>query len=231
MDRIAPTFILSEGKLFQTKQYKKNIYLGCPINSVKIFAEKNVSENVIIDQSTKTAGIDIDLIARMASYCRAPVCYGGGVNSLRQIEDIISCGCERVLLSSSLQSDHKFLSEAIDNFGASSIAICIEIHDINDLSTNFTDSRLTTLIDEINEVRVSEVILSDVSNSGMMTGLRTKRMAPIFNKINVPTAISGGCCSLNDAKAALQNGYSSVLCSTLLNIYGPYNAVLPYYFE
>ena len=42
--RIIPSLLLDSGKLFKGIQYKNHTYVGCPINAVKIFTEKEVDE-------------------------------------------------------------------------------------------------------------------------------------------------------------------------------------------
>ena len=48
-NRIIPSLLISNKRLVKTKQFKNPVYLGDPINAIKIFNEKQADELVVID--------------------------------------------------------------------------------------------------------------------------------------------------------------------------------------
>ena len=48
-NRFIPVLTILDGELVKTKEFKKPIYIGDPINTVKIFNGKFVDELVILD--------------------------------------------------------------------------------------------------------------------------------------------------------------------------------------
>ncbi|WP_256716668.1 HisA/HisF-related TIM barrel protein, partial [Pseudomonas aeruginosa] len=73
--RIIPTLLLSQGGLVKTRKFKDPIYIGDPVNAVKIFNEKEVDELVILDIDASRDGRDPDyeLISEIASECFMPL--------------------------------------------------------------------------------------------------------------------------------------------------------------
>ena len=49
LPRIIPVLLLSQQRIVKTKKFKSPIYIGDPINSIRIFNEKEVDEIMIID--------------------------------------------------------------------------------------------------------------------------------------------------------------------------------------
>ena len=47
--RIIPVLLLKGNGLYKTTKFKRPVYVGDPINAVKIFSEKQVDEIVILD--------------------------------------------------------------------------------------------------------------------------------------------------------------------------------------
>ena len=47
--RIIPVLLLRGNGLYKTRKFKKPIYIGDPINAVKIFSEKEVDEIILLD--------------------------------------------------------------------------------------------------------------------------------------------------------------------------------------
>ena len=69
--RIIPVLLLRDGQLVKTINFKKNNYIGDPINAIKIFNEKEVDELAIldIDCTSKQNEINFKLIENIASEC------------------------------------------------------------------------------------------------------------------------------------------------------------------
>ena len=90
--RVIPTLLLdSFGAIVKTVNFKKRTYIGDPINAVKIFNEKTVDELMVldIDATVNKREPEYELIKNLATECRMPLCYGGGVKNLFQFETCI----------------------------------------------------------------------------------------------------------------------------------------------
>ena len=61
-----------------------------------------MDELILLDIDATVQGKDPDLkmIDNLATECRMPLCYGGGVKTVEQIREIIELGVEKVSLSS-----------------------------------------------------------------------------------------------------------------------------------
>ena len=94
--RITPCLLVQNYGLVKTRQFREPKYVGDPINAVRIFNEKEVDEIMVvdIDASTKQREPDYALIKNLAAECRMPLCYGGGVKKVEQVERIIALGVE-----------------------------------------------------------------------------------------------------------------------------------------
>ena len=100
--RIIPCLLVSNKGLVKTIQFKSPKYVGDPINAVKIFNEKEVDELIVldIDATVKNYEPDYKLIKDLAVQSRMPLCYGGGIKTVKQAVKIISLGVEKIALSS-----------------------------------------------------------------------------------------------------------------------------------
>ncbi len=82
--RIIPVLLLESGGLYKTVNFKNAKYIGDPINSVKIFNEKEADELLLLDYtaSVKKRGPDFSKIAEIAGEAFMPMAYGGGIHDL-----------------------------------------------------------------------------------------------------------------------------------------------------
>src|SRR5260370_38100128 len=98
--RITHCLLVKNGGLVKTVKFGNPNDVGDPLNAVKIFNEKEVDEIIVvdIDASGQHKEPDYVLIKNLAAECRMPLCYGGGVKTVQQIEEIISLGVEKVAI-------------------------------------------------------------------------------------------------------------------------------------
>ena len=83
--RIIPTLLIKNNELVKTTMFEEPSYIGDPINAVRIFNEKLVDEIIVLDISASVNNLNpnIDLISDIASECRMPLCYGGGIKNIK----------------------------------------------------------------------------------------------------------------------------------------------------
>jgi cyclase len=126
--RVIPCLLLKGAGLVKTLQFKKPIYIGDPINAVKIFNDKEVDELVFLDISAtpEHRGPNFDLIKDIASEAFMPFGYGGGITTLKQIEQLFNLGVEKVILNTISYINPQIISQASKIFGSQSIVVSID---------------------------------------------------------------------------------------------------------
>ena len=129
LPRIIPCLLIQNGGLVKTVRFKDPKYVGDPINAVRIFNEKEVDELVVldIDATAQNSEPDYDRIRNLAAECRMPLCYGGGVKTVEQVEKIISLGVEKVAVSSAAVSAPRIVSQAAEVVGSQSIVVVMDV--------------------------------------------------------------------------------------------------------
>ena len=104
--RIIPCLLVQNKGLVKSVQFKNHKYVGDPINAVRIFNEKEADELMLIDIDTTINKVEPNykMIQNIASECRMPLCYGGGIKNVQQAQKIFSLGVEKIALSSILEN-------------------------------------------------------------------------------------------------------------------------------
>ncbi len=239
--RIIPTLLIKNNGLVKTSQFDNPIYVGDPINAVKIFNEKEVDELIILDieASVNKSQPNYELIRKIASECRMPLCYGGGINKIDQIDKIISLGVEKVSMCSSIQTNPDLYKKASKMVGAQSIVGAIDIiKEKNDYicyiesGSKKIEHNPFELIKFYNDSKVGEILLNFISNDGMMCGFDIDFIKLLSKKIVTPYTILGGASSINDFRESFLNlGTIGISAGSLFVFKGKYKAVLINYFN
>src|SRR5688572_27536082 len=105
--RIIPTLLLRNSGLYKTVNFKNPVYVGDPINAVKIFNEKEADELMLLDYnaSIEDRTPDYGKIAEIAGEAFMPMAYGGGVSSWDIAKKVFDCGYEKVVINSAFFND------------------------------------------------------------------------------------------------------------------------------
>ena len=234
--RIIPFLLIDENKdCIKTTNFSNRKYIGDILNNIRIFNEKNVDEIVVldIDASSNLYQPRLDLIKKIASVCRMPITYGGGVKDLEMSKKIISLGVEKICLNSVVKENLDIIKEISQEIGSQSLSVSInfkKIYDkyfIVDNHGNKIDKNIFDFITEIQKFGAGEIIFNSFNDDGKMSGYDFNFLNSILNYVNIPSIIIGGCSSQEDIKKLFLN-YKSIGagCSSLFIYKGKLKAVL-----
>ena len=125
--RIVVCLLIDGESLIKTKQFKKDKYLGDPLNAIKIFNELEVDELMLLDIKARVYKNppNFKLISRVAKQCRMPFGYGGGITSESEACQLISEGVEKIVLGDPALTAPSLISEISEVIGAQSTAVIL----------------------------------------------------------------------------------------------------------
>lgn len=236
--RLIPVLLIHKGALYKTIKFRKPVYVGDPVNAIKIFNEKEVDELIIldIDSSKSNKEPNYKLIEKIASQCFMPICYGGGVKSIKQMQRIFALGVEKITLNSCLlDKSNNLLETAIDSFGSQSIVASVNVKKnlwgeyrvYDHIKGKATRIPALDFIQSVESANVGEVFISDVDNDGLMQGFNIELFKKLTENISVPTICCGGAGSLKDVSEVFHNsGISAVSAGSIFVFKGKHRAVL-----
>ena len=236
--RIIPCLLVKNGGLVKTVGFAAPKYIGDPINTVRIFNEKEVDELIVldIDASVNNAEPDYKMISHLAEECRMPLCYGGGIKTSEQARYIIGLGVEKVAISSAAIENPMLITEIAKQLGRQSIVVVLDVKKrffgktyevfINNGKLN-TKRDLFELSKELENFGVGELVINDITLDGKMSGYDLSLAKKIKTSANVPVTIIGGAGALNDIENLIaQCGIIGSAAGSLFVFKGKYKAVL-----
>uniref|UniRef100_UPI0040470C4E AglZ/HisF2 family acetamidino modification protein n=1 Tax=Limnohabitans sp. TaxID=1907725 RepID=UPI0040470C4E len=234
--RIIPVLLLSDSGMVKTTKFNSPIYVGDPINAVRIFNAKEVDEIIIldIDATRYGKGPNFERIEQIASEAFMPLGYGGGVKTTQQMEQLFRIGIEKVVINTAIHENRKLLNEASNIFGSQSIVASIDVkkdilgryHVYSKCGKKREDIDLKSYISLVQEQGAGEIILNSIDKDGTMSGYDLKLLSNVSGQLNVPLVALGGAGSVKHFDDALQAGASSVSAGSLFIFHGRHRAVL-----
>ena len=235
--RVIPVLLLRGKGLVKTVKFKDPKYIGDPINSVRIFNEKEVDELVFLDitATPEGRGPDFDLLADIAGEAFMPMAYGGGITTLEQVRRIFTLGFEKVIINTAAYASPQLIQEAVAVFGSQSIVGCVDVrrnflgrYELSSHSAKTKQSfELKGYVQELERLGVGEIIINAVDRDGTLLGYDLKLIREVSSVVSVPVVACGGASGVNDFVAAVhEGGASAVAAGSLFVFVGPHRAVL-----
>ena len=234
--RLIPVLLIKNRKLIKTVKFKKNIYVGDPINAIKIFNEKEVDELIVLDitANKNKIGPDFQFISEIAKECFIPLTYGGGITSLNQVEQLFNLGIEKVSLNNIIYQNPYFLKELSEYFGSQSIVASIDIKKnwfgkyclFDSKVKRLKNENINSLIQKIVKYGAGEILLNSVDMDGSLNGPDLEIVKQYSKDVSVPIIYLGGIKSLDDIKNSFESGANAVAAGSFFIFYGPHKAVL-----
>ena len=235
--RVIPCLLLQNKGLVKTVKFKDPKYVGDPINAVKIFNEKEVDELMFLDidaSSTETEPNYL-LIERIANECRMPLCYGGGVKSVEQAQEIIKLGAEKVAISSIVFDRPEIIDEMAAVIGRQSVVVVIDIKKNlfgkYEIYTHNGKKKIKQGLDKtllsLEEIGIGELVINSIHCDGKMGGYDTKLADHVRSLVSCPLTILGGANSQEDILNLIERyGVIGAAVGSLFVFKGIYKAVL-----
>jgi cyclase len=235
--RIIPCLLLRNNGLVKTVRFKESTYIGDPINTVKIFNEKEVDEIFFLDiDATKSKKEPpYDLIRNIATECFMPFAYGGGIQSIQQIEKIIKSGAEKIIINSQAFLKRNFIREAVQQFGSSTIAVSMDVKKefLRGNTVYIKGGTLSTGMNPVDYAReiadegAGEILINSIDRDGVMEGYDIELIKSISQSVRVPIIACGGAGSLVDFRLAVkEGGASAAAAGSFFVFHGKRRAVL-----
>jgi imidazole glycerol-phosphate synthase subunit HisF len=236
--RITPCLLVHQGGLVKTVGFKTPKYVGDPINAVKIFNEKEADELIVLDIDATANGVEPDyqMIGHLATECRMPLCYGGGVKTAEQASRIVGLGVEKVAISAAAVENPALISEIADQIGRQSVAVVIDYHRKSlgrGLEVRTHNGTRSTKLDVFDYARdmakrgAGEIVLNSIDNDGKMDGYDLATAEKLRAVVDVPITILGGAGSLDHMRALFDRcGVVGAAAGSFFVFKGPYKAVL-----
>jgi cyclase len=141
-----------------------------------------------------------EIVQKTAQNVFIPLTVGGGLRSLKDIEQILHAGADKVAINSEAIKNPDFARQAIRHFGASTIAISIVAKKtvsgnyvcyINNGRDN-TKKDVLQWVKQVNDLGPGEVILTCVDQEGTGLGYDLNLISQIAPMLEMPFVVSGG---------------------------------------
>jgi imidazole glycerol-phosphate synthase subunit HisF len=210
--RLIPILLLKNGWLVQSKEFSRYQNFGNPTTAVQRISEWGSDELIYLDIS-KDGQYDIrrndqnypnrqtflEIIEDVSKVTFMPITVGGKIKSLKDIEERLKLGADKITLNTMAINNSEFISIAAKEFGSQCIVVSIDakikednyyVYDHKKSSSTFFE--ILDFSKRIESLGAGEILLNSVDRDGLGGGYDLGLIKKVSNKVNIPVISCGG---------------------------------------
>lgn len=204
---IYPAIDLKDGKVVRLKQGNFNdmtIFGNTPASLALDYEKKGAKclHIVDLDGALRGASFNNNVIKSILDNTNIPIQVGGGIRSIKDIDEKLSMGVNRVILGTSAIKNKAMVIEAISRYKEKVVLGVDALNGMVAISgwEEVVDTKALDLILEFKEYGLKTVIYTDISKDGMLNGPNFETTKEIVDKTYLDIIASGGVSSMEDLK-------------------------------
>lgn len=183
---------------------------------------KHFDEIVCIDvtqeRSEQSQSLFLTGIEKIMEHSQLPLAIGGGIRSIEDIKRYREFGADRYVINQTEAESDTFVTEAVKEFGKSSIVSSINHWGDFTYSNGVISAKaLQQRVSEISTNRGSELLLNSAERDGTLLGFDNANARKIAYSHDMPLIISGGVGRWSHVLDTLQIENVEAVCTS--NIY------------
>jgi cyclase len=235
-NRVIPVLLHDETGLVKTREFRESVYIGDPINAVRIFNQKEVDELILLEigRSRRGLGPDFDLVERISSECFMPLGYGGGISSLDDAKKLFAIGIEKIVLQTAAILNPKLIEKISEFSGKQSVAVSVDVYrDKDGMPKIYHASKQEKLdvpflpyVRSLQDKGCGEIILTSIHKEGQMQGMDLDLITSAKRSITIPIIAHGGARNIDDLVHAIEAGADAIAAGSMFVFYKSRKGVL-----
>ncbi len=203
-----PAIDLKDGqcvRLLRGDMRKATVFGDDPARQARAFQDAGCGWLHLVDLNGAFEGAPVNgsAVNEILRTCSVPAQLGGGIRSMKTVEDWLSKGLARVILGTSAVEDPAFVREAARRFEGH-VAIGLDARNGRIATRGWaeeTDIRAGDLARMFEDAGVAAIIYTDIERDGAMKGPNIAATADLARSVSIPVIASGGVSSLEDIRA------------------------------
>jgi cyclase len=209
--RIIPCLDVKDGRVVKGVQFRDQLDVGDILDLAKRYSDEGADELVFYDisASSENRSLDRKWIERIASVIQIPFCVAGGIRSIKDGEEVLSAGADKISVNSPALEDPDLIDQLSKRFGNQCVVVSIDSFEQDGSyyvyqytgDPNKSRNTLRKTTDWAKEARdrgAGEIVLNCMNQDGMRKGYDISQLTRILEDLNIPVIASGGAGSIND---------------------------------
>ncbi len=186
-------------------QFRNHRVVGDILELARRYCDEGADELVFYDitASPDARTVDRGWIARVAAVIDIPFCVAGGIKTIRDAEDVLNKGADKISINSPALANPALITELATRFGSQCVVIGIDSREEGDdyfvyqytgdpNKTTAAQRRTLDWVKEVQRLGAGEIVLNCMNQDGVRQGYDVAQLSSVRAVSDVPLIASGG---------------------------------------
>ncbi len=222
--KLFPAIDIKNGQCVRLKQGSFRdvlVYSEMPLKVAKQWEASGASFIHLVDLDGALVGhsVNDEVIRDIVDHINIPVQVGGGIRTIKDIDNKLMGGVNRVIIGTKAVADPGFIKEAVQTFGTDKIVIGIDAKDgmvAIEGWEKVSNYNAVALALEMKQLGIKTIVYTDISKDGMLQGPNISHTKQMVDETGLQIIASGGISSLKDLEMLQEiNVYGAIIGKAL----------------
>ena len=200
--RIIPCLDVKDGRVVKGINFIDLVDAGNPVEQAKYYSENGADEICFLDISASLENRDtiINMVQETAKEVFIPLTVGGGVKSIKNIQNLLKAGADKVSINSAAINDPEIIKSSSKYFGSQCIVVAVDVKKNNYNSwtvyshggTKNTNIDALDWLKKVEDLGAGEVLLTSMDKDGTKSGFDLEVLSLANKILTIPVIASGG---------------------------------------
>jgi len=225
--RVIPCLDVDAGRVVKGVNFVNLRDAGDPVELAAAYDAAGADELVFLDVTASSDGraTMLDVVRRTAETVFIPLCVGGGVRAVSDVDTLLRAGADKVGVNTAAIARPELISEIAERFGSQVLTLSLDVRRNGAGSFEVTThgGRRGTGIDAIGwatraaELGAGEILLNSMDRDGTKDGFDIELIEAVRAVVSVPVIASGGAGALEHFPPAVAAGADAVLAASVFH--------------
>lgn len=199
--RIIPCLDVKDGQTVKGTHFVSLRQAGDPVELGKAYSDAGADELVFLDITATVEGRKTfaEMVSRVAREINIPFTVGGGINSLDDVDRLLSAGADKISVNSAAIFNPGLIDDIASRFGSQVCVCAIDArydpdgwHCYVKGGRERTERRLMDWAREAAGRGAGEILFTSMDHDGVKDGFACEALAEMSEAVSIPVIASGG---------------------------------------
>jgi len=227
--RVIPCLDVHDGRVVKGVNFRNLRDAGDPVELATAYGADGADELVFLDVSASSQGraTTYDVVRRTAETVFIPLCVGGGVRAVADVDTLLRTGADKVGINTGAITRPQVIDEIVQRFGNQVLVLSLDARREAGRPSGFGvtthGGRTSAGLDAIAWVReavergAGEVLLNSMDADGTTDGFDLEMIRAVKQVVDVPVIASGGAGTVEHFVEAARAGADAVLAASVFH--------------
>lgn len=199
--RIIPCLDIRNGQTVKGIHFLNIKEVGDPVEMGAMYAKEGADELVYLDITAthEKRKLFAQLVQRIAENLNIPFTVGGGINSLNDVDPLLSAGADKITINSAAVRHPELITEIAKAYGNQFLVVAVDAKLVDTEWIVYvnggrisTERKLFEWGREAQERGAGEILFTSMNHDGTKNGYACEATARLSENLTIPVIASGG---------------------------------------